>query len=73
MYRMAVMAMTLKPVDGTDMNKVIQMALSHDMAECKIGDITPHCKVSAEEKERLEMSAFHELGEIIINPRTPQC
>jgi len=37
------------------------IGICHDMAECIIGDITPHCKVSAEEKAEKEMLAFQEL------------
>merc|ERR1719374_234414 len=39
------------------------ISLCHDMAECIIGDITPHCKVPEEEKARKEMLAFSQLVE----------
>jgi len=55
MYRMGVMALL---VEGTE---TAVLALCHDMAECVIGDITPHCKVSPEEKAAREMTAFREL------------
>lgn len=31
------------------------MALVHDIAECIVGDITPFCGVSKEEKKRREI------------------
>ncbi len=31
------------------------MALVHDLAECLVGDITPFCGVSREEKHKREM------------------
>jgi len=37
------------------------IGLCHDIAECIIGDITPHCKVSNEEKADREMKAFKTL------------
>lgn len=38
-YRLAVLAMALAPSSGVDENKVIKMALVHDLAEAIIGDI----------------------------------
>lgn len=32
----------------------LKMALVHDLAECIVGDITPHCGVSKEEKHQKE-------------------
>lgn len=63
MYRMAVMAMALKPIEGCDMGKVVQLALVHDMAECKVGDITPHDNVAPDEKHRRESEAMKFLSE----------
>lgn len=36
-------------------------ALVHDLAESIVGDITPYCGVSKEEKQRREMEAMHEI------------
>jgi len=55
MYRMGVMGLLL---EGTE---TAILSICHDMAECIIGDITPHCKVSEEEKQTREMSAFRDL------------
>jgi putative hydrolase of HD superfamily len=35
-------------------DKLIKVCLVHDLAESVVGDITPHCGVSKEEKRRLE-------------------
>ena len=32
----------------------MKIALVHDLAECIVGDITPYCGVSPEEKDRRE-------------------
>ncbi len=40
----------------------MKMAIVHDLAECIVGDITPHCGVSVEEKHaREEVSLFPSL------------
>ncbi|VDK47587.1 unnamed protein product [Anisakis simplex] len=61
MYRMAVLAMTLQDCD-CDVVKCIKMALVHDIAEAIVGDITPHCGVSDEQKFNLEHKAFLEIS-----------
>ena len=35
--------------------RCVKMALVHDMAECIVGDLTPHDNVSKEEKHRREL------------------
>ncbi|VDL83181.1 unnamed protein product, partial [Nippostrongylus brasiliensis] len=51
MYRMAVLAMSLEAqIEGLDVNRTVSMCLVHDLAEAIVGDITPHCGVSDEEK-----------------------
>lgn len=37
----------------------------HDVAEAIVGDITPHCKVSDEEKHRLEAEAIQKMKETL--------
>ena len=37
------------------------MALVHDLAECIVGDITPHCGVSKEDKHRMEDEAMEKI------------
>lgn len=67
MYRMAIMAMMLgnSPDAGVDKDKCVKMALVHDLAECIVGDITPTCGVSQEEKFKREASAMKDLGHLV--------
>lgn len=41
------------------------LALVHDLAECIVGDITPYCGVSKEEKKQREMDAMQEISKLI--------
>lgn len=41
------------------------MALCHDVAEAIVGDITPHCNVSPEEKKRLESTAIATIKQML--------
>lgn len=61
MYRMAIMTL-LMPHDGVDVRRALVVALAHDMAECIVGDITPHDGVPKEEKARLEREAMELLA-----------
>jgi putative hydrolase of HD superfamily len=54
MYRMALLAFMIPANDQIDRSKIIKMALIHDVAEAKAGDITPHDGISEEEKRKLE-------------------
>ena len=49
------------PVDA---NKCIKMALVHDLAEATVGDITPHCGVSDQDKHELELKAMAKMTEL---------
>lgn len=40
----------------------------HDLAESLVGDITPYCGVSKEEKKKKEMDAMQEIANL-IEPR----
>jgi putative hydrolase of HD superfamily len=44
-----------------DQNKCIKMALVHDLAEAIVGDITPHCGISDEDKHTRELKAMADL------------
>jgi putative hydrolase of HD superfamily len=44
-----------------DRGRVLALALLHDLAEARVGDITPHDGVTAEEKHRREREAAEEL------------
>ncbi len=41
-----------------DRGRVLALALLHDLAEARVGDITPHDGIPAEEKHRLEREAI---------------
>lgn len=41
------------------------LALVHDLAESIVGDITPYCGVSKEDKKQREMNAMREIAELI--------
>lgn len=67
MYRMGVLAFLLgrDKEDGPNREKCIKMALVHDLAECIVGDITPHCGVSKEEKLCRERQAMIHLTSML--------
>nr|AIF18033.1 hypothetical protein [uncultured marine group II/III euryarchaeote KM3_80_G12] len=44
-----------------DRLKVLEMAIIHDLAEVRVGDITPRDGVSSERKQKLEREAIDEL------------
>lgn len=64
-FRMASLALVLAGAEGTDASRCIKMALVHDMAEALVGDITPHCGVSDEEKHRREAEALESIKEML--------
>ncbi|XP_059616629.1 5'-deoxynucleotidase HDDC2 [Phlebotomus argentipes] len=68
MYRMAMVTFLLDGSEGLDRLKCMELALVHDLAECTVGDITPYCGVSREEKKRREMEAMVDI-EKLISPR----
>lgn len=45
------------------------MALVHDLAESIVGDITPHCPYTKEEKHALEVKALADIVEM-LGPET---
>ncbi|XP_074115527.1 5'-deoxynucleotidase HDDC2 [Cotesia typhae] len=67
MYRMAVLSLLVDTQENLDKNKIMQMALVHDLAECIVGDITPHCGISPEEKHRLEDDAMMKICQLLGN------
>eukprot|EP00977_Amphora_coffeiformis_P027694 scaffold34634_cov171-Amphora_coffeaeformis.AAC.3 len=62
-WRITLMAMVAgaSVTHGVDGNKVLQMALVHDLAESTVGDITPHCGVSDKDKHAMELEAMEKL------------
>ena len=66
MYRMSLMSMIASFSNGAlDTNRCIKLALVHDLAEAKVGDITPHCGVSDEEKYRLELQTMEQISDML--------
>ena len=55
MFRMGMMGLMVGGLEAA------LISVCHDMAECLIGDITPHCNVSNEEKAAREDKAFRDL------------
>lgn len=43
----------------------MQMTLIHDLAECIVGDITPYCGISPEEKHRREDEAMKDICKLL--------
>ncbi|XP_028178203.1 HD domain-containing protein 2 [Ostrinia furnacalis] len=67
MYRMGMMTFLLTEENDPsklDRFRCLQIALVHDLAECIVGDITPHCGVSPEEKHRQEDEAMQKIAEL---------
>ena len=66
MYRMTLMAMISSFSNGAlDTNRCIKLALIHDLAEAKVGDITPHCGVSEEEKHKRELQTMEQMSQML--------
>ena len=59
-YSMAMMSMVISDLENYDSEKILKMALLHDLAESKIGDYTPE-QIDKEKKIELENSAFKEI------------
>lgn len=56
----AMLALLLAPPE-LDREKLLVMALLHDLAEVRVGDITPHDGIPPEEKHEMEDAAMAEL------------
>lgn len=63
MYRMAMCILLLPP--QYDSNKLIKMALVHDLAESIVGDITPADRIPALEKKTMEENAMKDIVSLI--------
>ncbi|HJM40886.1 MAG TPA: HD domain-containing protein [Candidatus Thalassarchaeaceae archaeon] len=60
-WGMALLATQLCP-DELDLQRVLELCILHDIAEVRVGDITPHDDIHPDEKHRLETQAIHEMG-----------
>jgi putative hydrolases of HD superfamily len=47
--------------EGVDRGRALALAVLHDLAEVRVGDITPHDDVTPERKHELEQEALREL------------
>jgi len=47
--------------------RVLEMAIIHDLAEVRVGDITPHDSVSRDDKHRMEDEAMDGLLEVMCH------
>ncbi|KFD54303.1 hypothetical protein M514_04845, partial [Trichuris suis] len=66
MYRMAMLMFCVDTKqEGVNFDHCVKMALVHDLAESIIGDITPACNVSREEKLRCERAAMASICELL--------
>jgi 5'-deoxynucleotidase YfbR-like HD superfamily hydrolase len=60
-FRTSFMAMIVGDSLNLDSDKLMRMALIHDLAEAVAGDITPYDDISLEEKHEMEKEAINEL------------
>lgn len=65
MYAMAIMTLLIDDNANLDRNKCMQLALVHDLAECIVGDITPHDDVPVNLKHKMERDAMKQLSNMI--------
>lgn len=65
MYRMALIAFSISP-DPSRTPRLIKMALVHDLAEAKVGDIAPADNVPKQEKYRLEEAVMRHIRDDIF-------
>lgn len=65
MYRMSVMALIAPNLSGVDRDRLVKMAIVHDIAEAIVGDITPADGVPKEEKSRREREAIEHMCNLL--------
>lgn len=66
-FRCAFFAMILGDLKDLDCEKIMKMALIHDLAEISVGDITPHDDISEKEKKQREDVAIKQIFEELPN------
>lgn len=59
-YSMAIMCMIISDLRNLNSEKILKMALLHDLAESIIGDFTPE-QIGKEKKKKLENNAFEKI------------
>ncbi|MDO5296105.1 MAG: HD domain-containing protein [bacterium] len=60
-WGVAWLALLIKP-DNLCLERVLELALIHDLAEIVVGDITPHDGISSADKAERELNAFKSLS-----------
>lgn len=60
-FRTALLALVLSEKLNLNREKVIIMSLFHDLAESKVGDLTPFDGISIKDKHKLELNAMKEI------------
>jgi 5'-deoxynucleotidase YfbR-like HD superfamily hydrolase len=60
-FRCTFMAMILGDALDVDSEKLLRMAVLHDLAEVQVGDITPYDGISREEKRKMEEEGLRKL------------
>ncbi|MBN17551.1 MAG: hypothetical protein CMB37_05275 [Euryarchaeota archaeon] len=60
-WGVAFLAMQICPPELNRLH-LLEMAICHDVAEVRIGDITPHDDISVEEKVRIETQAMRDIA-----------
>lgn len=65
MYRMSMMSFLIPEDSKIDRTKCMKLALIHDLAECIVGDISPFCGVSKQEKKQREHKAIIEISSLL--------
>uniref|UniRef100_T1PDD0 5'-deoxynucleotidase HDDC2 n=1 Tax=Musca domestica TaxID=7370 RepID=T1PDD0_MUSDO len=68
MYRMSILTFLLDGTEGLNQIRCMELALVHDLAESLVGDITPFCGISKEEKKAMELKAMEDICKL-IEPR----
>lgn len=53
-----------------DVNKCIQLAMIHDLAECIVGDITPDDNISKDDKHQMEYNAIQKIASYLKKKTT---
>jgi len=61
-YSMAIIGMVISDLENHDSEKILKMILLHDLAESRVGDLTPG-QLSKERKIDLENNAFNQITE----------
>jgi len=59
-YSVAIMCMVISDMQNLNSEKILKMALLHDLAESQIGDFTPD-QIEKEEKKKIENTAFEKI------------